>query len=294
MFLLDLTGSCQITHQAILAEYVKIMGLISTQGVRMQPELVGRDGPINHFDDILDRINRNGPVNSNIIEYYGSPGIGKSALLGELARRAESKGARVAMINFEDENTSELERDPSVVIEKLASQLGINQGDFARALAEYRISTLPRDGVVKAYGEMDQETRLYQRPDWLNKFREMDVEFIKAVNVRKSPSVLLFDEAGATSTEMLDFVEEWIINPIVQVKTAIIGFATTRPWRWKRPEIRRRLTSTQIGPLRQEQVEELLGRSWPSWKGTLTSAIIGEIYQTTGGHPGAIWAVINS
>lgn len=260
----------------------------------MIQELVGRVEPINHFVDILDRIERQGPVSSNLIEYYGSPGIGKSTLLVELARKSEKKGARVAMINFENEDTGELERDPTLLIEKLANQLGINRGNFAKALAVYRQSSLPSEGVVAAYANMNQETRLYRRPDWLNKLREMDVEFIKAVNESKSPMVLLFDEADETSVEVLDFAEEWIMNPIAQVKTAIIGFAATRPWRWKRPEIRRRLTSTQIGTLKKEEVGEWLRQEWPNWKGSLTSAIIGDIYQTTGGHPGAIQAVIES
>lgn len=259
----------------------------------MTGEVVGREGPINHFLDILDRIKRQGPVNSNILEYCGTSGIGKSTLLGEMRRKAEKKGARVAMINFKEENTSEFERDPTFLIEKLANQLGINRGNLAKTLAVYRESSLPSEGVVAAYAKMDPETRLYRRPDWLNKFRAVDIEFIKAVNQSKSPTVLLFDEADEASVELLDFVEEWIINPIVQVKTAVIGFTATKPWRWKRPEIRRRLTSTQVGTLTKEEVGEWLSQEWSGWKGALTAAIIGDIYKTTGGHPGAIQAVIN-
>ena len=43
-------------------------------------QLVDRKEHLEKFADVLDRISRQGPVSSNLFEWYGSPGIGKTVL----------------------------------------------------------------------------------------------------------------------------------------------------------------------------------------------------------------------
>ena len=65
--------------------------------------MVGRDPEIAHLERAL---NESLPIGSGVLEIAGEPGIGKSRLLAELARRAEARGWLVL-----DGRATEFERD---------------------------------------------------------------------------------------------------------------------------------------------------------------------------------------
>ena len=65
--------------------------------------LVGRTGEVGQIEDALAALAEGGPA---VIELVGEPGIGKTRLLAELARRADARGQIVL-----SGSASELERD---------------------------------------------------------------------------------------------------------------------------------------------------------------------------------------
>lgn len=262
--------------------------------------MYGRTLEMELFIDKLDRIARQGPVSSNLHEYYGAPRIGKSMLLTAMAQEAQEKGAITAIVDFKQRQADGKNDsyDPTLLMEDILTVLttGIDidemfLADFRKTLQKYR-QNIPAEGIVAAYNKTDQETKLYNRPEWLNNLRAVDINFLKIVNnlgyqgagkfVR--PVVLMFDQMDSASIEFLDFMEEWVINPVVQIKHCLIGAGVRRPWRWKRPEIRRRLQSTSLGNLNvadtSMQLEDAIGEK------TIDSDVVNIIYRLTGGHPG--------
>jgi hypothetical protein len=269
-----------------------------------QGKPVDREEQLAKFTDVLERISRQGPVSSNLFEWYGSPGIGKSMLVEMLAERADHRHAAWSIVNFKglEEKTEAYLRDPIVLVEEIVSdmkrQVALDTLEFDSALKNYSDVSLPEGGVVSAYAGMDQETRLYRRPDWLTELRNVVVAFIKLINtlpVQKKtdgvrPVVLFFDETEHAETELIDWVEEWVINPLIQVKHCVVVWTARRPWRWKRPEIRRRLTSEVLKVFEPEMVKEQIvsGSSKPD----LVSDLFKNVYTLTGGHPFASSIVI--
>lgn len=267
-------------------------------------QLVDREEQLAKFADVLERIRRQGPVSSNLFEWYGSPGIGKSMLVKMLADLANKKNATWSITNFKqsEEKTDTYLRDPITLIEEIVSnlkqQVALDTNEFDTTLKGYKDASLPDEGVVSVYSAMDQETRLYRRPDWLTELRNVVVSFIKLINTLPSqektdgvrPVVLFFDETEHADTELIDWVEEWIINPLIQVKHCVIVWTARRPWRWKRPEIRRRLTSEVLKVFEPEMVKEQIeyGSSQPD----LVSELFKNVYSLTGGHPFASSIVI--
>lgn len=263
---------------------------------------VDREEQIDKFIDVLNRIIRQAPVPSNLFEWYGSPGIGKSVLVRVLANRADDKESAWSVVNFREQKKKikTYLQDPIVLIEEIVSDLrkhaNFNAKEFDKALKVYKSTSLPDKGVVFTYAAMDQETRLYQRPKWLNDLRNVVIEFIKLINTSpvKSddiyPVALFFDETEYADIELVDWIEEWVINPVIQVKHCVVVWTARRPWRWKRPEIRRRLTSEQLKVFEEEMVREQIESG--SAKPDLVKDLFKNVYSLTGGHPFASSIVI--
>jgi len=276
------------------------------QIVRPAPDqLVDRKKELDKFNETLDRISRQGPVTSNLFEWFGSPGIGKTMLVTMLARQAEARQVPCAITNFKEaaRQMEHILHDPVTLIESIVAnfrkQASLDTTDLDKAIKEYRKSHLPKEGITAAYANMDQENRLYNRPTWLEGQRNVVIAFIRLVNTMPSetkpggvrPVVLFFDETEHAPIDLVDWIEEWIINPLIQIKHVVIVWTARRPWRWKRPEIRRRLTSEPLDLFEPEMVKEqiLSGSTTPD----LATELFKNVYTLTGGHPFANFIVIN-
>ncbi len=287
----------------------KTVTSLDTETPRMIPpspeQLVDRKKQLDKFTDILDRISRQGPVSSNLFEWYGSPGIGKSMLVSMLARQADTRHASWVLINFKkslDKKKAYL-HDPVILIEEMISDFGKktkwDTAELDESIKKYRTFSLPEEGVVLAYSTMDQETKLYKRPDWLYELRCVIIAFVKLINTipeqvktgNTRALILFFDETEYADIELVDWIEEWVINPLSQIKHCVVVWTARRPWRWKRPEIRRRLTSEQLDVFEPEMVREQIqsGSVTPD----LATELFKNVYTLTGGHPFASHIVIN-
>lgn len=280
--------------------------MLDQAGQLLEPKLVlvDRREQIDKFNDILSRIHNRRPVSENIFEWYGGPGIGKSMLIELLVRECENKHIPWILTNFKDlgKRTEKYLDDPTKLIEDLVSNLAkkapLNTTSLRESIKKYRSSAHPKQ-TIRAYFNLSQEERLYQKPDWLERLRSLTVEFIKLVDglAPKSdrdpvqPVVFLFDETEHADVELVDWLEEWVINPLAQRKYCVIVWMARRPWRWKRPEIRRRLQSEPLLVFAEEEVKEQV--RFNSSNPDLAELFFKNVHIVTGGHPFANSVVIS-
>jgi hypothetical protein len=265
--------------------------------------LSDREKYLDYYEYLLDSIARYGSVRSNFLEVYGTPGIGKTSLLSMLTDVSSRKKVPWMLVNFNQTFAKQIEylHDPTTLIEEmiigLKPWLNLGSPEFERQLSTYRNVLLPEGGVVPVYAGMDQESRLYRRPPWLDGLRNVIVEFIRLIQSvpgfgeEVCPVVFFFDETEYADVELLDWIEEWILNPILQIDHCVVVWTGRRPWRWKRPEVRRRLTGKSLDVFEPEIVKEQIRN------GSVQPDLITDLYQNiqllTGGHPFANSIVIN-
>lgn len=268
-------------------------------------QLVDRREQLDKFSEVLDQIGRQGTVVSNIFEWYGSPGIGKTMLVALLERQAGEKHAASTIINFKQlEGEVELYLyNPVKLIVRMVSdikrQAVLDTREFDLAIQEYEAVSLPDEGVVTAYSNMSSDVRLYNDIDWLKKIKNVVIAFIKLIVALPSqektngirPVVLFFDETEHADIELVDWLEEWVIAPLVQIKHCVVVWTARRPWRWKRPEIKRRLTSELLKVFGLDMVREQIQSE--SAKSDLVLELFKNVYTLTGGHPLANYIVIS-
>jgi hypothetical protein len=258
---------------------------------------VGRRKQIQDFNKLIYRLNPSNRVDpfkgGKLFEYFGPPGIGKTSLISHEMEICRKKGVGFTHIDFskDPERTEQYSFDPILVIKDMLAALRgqFNSEELDKAILKYRQiaaqDNVFEEGVVKKYYDMDQETKLYKRPEWLEALRSTFEEFIKLVNTQSSeipqPVVLFFDGDKSLDFQTRDFIEEWIVNPVIQIKHAAVVWTDLRPHRWKRPEIRRNLNSNNLTVFNEKETKKQLE--------------LDEYYETihllTGGHPGANKAI---
>lgn len=267
-------------------------------------QLVDRQDQLISFNKVLDQIGQRGTVASNIFEWYGSPGIGKTVLVSLLAEEAKKKNAVSTIINFRQAG-KEIEsylHDPVKLIKKMVSDFKehatLDTREFDITVLDYESASLPNEGVVNAYLNLSQDARLYNDIEWLKKLKNVIIAFIKMLVTLPSqeksngvrPVAVFFDETEYADVELIDWLEEWVIAPLVQIKHCVVVWTARRPWRWKRPEIKRRLASEELKVFGPDMVKEQIRSE--SKKPDLVLELFNNVHTLTGGHPLASYIVI--
>ena len=263
-------------------------------------ELVDREEQIDQFDMVLRRIQQERPQATTLFEWYGGPGIGKTQLVRLLIEQCQSNDCAWACVDFAQAKADKLievfSADPTRLIEQIAGELIrpnlLEEEELFEHIQAYREQEHPKE-AVRAYFEMSRDERLYNRPVWLDNLQKVVTSFIGLVNdlgqregsqsVR--PVAIFFDETESADVELTDWIEDWIISSLVHVKHCIVVWTARRPWRWKLPEIRRRIYSEQLLVFPEDnskqQVEK--GSSHPD----LAMEFFGRVHEITHGHPAA-------
>lgn len=263
-------------------------------------QLVNRDDQIYQFKEALSRIRRRQPVRANLLEWYGGPGIGKTTLVKALLSECSEDQVASVLVDFSRPKTSSDEclDDPARLVEDIAAGLGLETARTLRErIAAYRASEPPQP-VVRAFFRLDRDQREKRRlsPAWLNAWRDVAEEFAELVaelaeagdqDQGVQPVVIFFDETELADPELVDWIEEWIIRRVVPMKHTVVVWTARRPWRWKRPEIRRRLQSEQLKPFDEEDVRRQFSDS------ALAEQFFRKVHGVTGGHPFANTVVIS-
>ena len=262
---------------------------------------VDREKEIERFRRVLDQIRRS-VATTPVLEWYGPPGIGKSTLIGLLAGECDSRAISWALVNFKTSSSENYVEDPTLLLDVIASELlerasrRADPAAYREEIAQFRSGSRPAQ-TIRAYFAMSPDERLYQRPAWLDLLRVVTTQFIelvRALGQQKGepllPVVLFFDETEQADFELADWIEEWVISPLVQLKHVVVVWTARRPWRWKRPEVRRRLESDSLGVFEQKDLQQQFRSSGAERR--VVEALFEKVYSVTGGHPFANAVVI--
>jgi hypothetical protein len=231
-------------------------------------KFVNREEQIEDFRMALDRIRTLGSIFQTLYEWYGSPGIGKSTLTRLLMAVCERCDAPFSFIDFHikrNPHTNEYTKDISVLIEDLNRRFNhLESEDVHAAIAQYRNAQGNERSAKQANLSKVFQRHIYQLID------------------DKKAVVLFFDETEQADQEIVvPWLEEWLINPLIQDGRCIIVWTGRRPQRWKRFEVRRRTRVQELGVFDEKSTQELfkINSSY-----SLTDFAI-PVRKLTGGHP---------
>lgn len=240
---------------------------------------VNREDQVKEFADAISRIHTLGAIFQTLFEWYGSPGIGKSTLTYLLKARCDELKVPYVAIDFSVRNpqAGAYARDYSILLEELTRRIffkGMDSEPILELIREYR--RLPENAIEE------------QRQAGLNKASRA---YMRAMSdlLESQPSVLFFDETERAETGLVDWLEEWIINPLIQTGRCLVVWTGRRPQRWKRFEVRRRLNSRELKPFDPKDTVKLFRTNGPEAIATLPDdeikVLSRRVQRLTHGHP---------
>jgi len=91
------------------------------------------------------------------------------------------------------------------------------------------------------------------------------------------PAVLFLDTLEKADPELLDWMEDEVISPLIRTDRALVIAASRAPHRWKRFEVRRRAHPARLDPFDERTTRKQLPKRY--------SALAAEVMRLTYGHP---------
>jgi hypothetical protein len=240
----------------------------------------------------IEILQTGGGVFQSVLNFYGIPGVGKTALLTELSRHArlgkwQRPGIAPVLSAFTDLAAVALQREnyqagPEALALQMAqieSQTKVVSlsSDFKVALADFRKQQITNDQDEEAWYRVRQAAK-----------RVAD-SFVLHVSelIKKKPILLLFDNSDKFPTDAFDWLEFEVFSPLVQIDRVLLVLAGCSPVRWKRFEVRRRVYLSRLNP--PDDRVQLVSQQAPSW-----SKVADNIVQLTFGLPTANETVVEA
>ncbi len=234
----------------------KTMTLTDDRSVFMIPlpyELPDPDAFANRSEEI-DLIQQKiqmaqaGPILLPLVEIHGVIGLGKSWLLAEIAHQFRLGNKLLA----------HLERPSITALVDLAKTPSLgNYFSLLTDIVDQIMAQLSRVAVNVSISD-SLSGRIPLVPEKKNEVARDFVQFISRLSNR-FVLVLLFDTTERAEEELLEWLEDKIVHPIVRSDQVILTFAGRRPLRWRNFEVRRRIDRHELFPFRQnETIEQLL------------------------------------
>jgi hypothetical protein len=259
-------------------------------------QLVDREDQVIRFSDALRRIAEARPLAHNFFEWHGGPGIGKSKLILLLAAQCRRQNAPYAMVDFTAEDSQGYPADPTQlvidIVQALKQDRTVDDTPVMQAIEALRQTERP-ENLVFAYHQLNRDQRLYQRPEWLEKKREVIIAFVRFVNSlgaegtdkRPLPVTIFFDETETAEPSLLDWIEEWLLSPLLRLNHCLLVWTARRPWRWTRPEVSRRIFVEKLPVFNHKYAKQQLRQA--TIGDHLAEALFANIFNLTYGHPSA-------
>lgn len=270
-------------------------------------QLVDREEQVGQFKERLRRIRQNRPLSPSLYEWYGGPGIGKTMLIRLLVDVCRRQECRYAAINFKELNDRAFLADPSRLIESMAEQLighAALKGDLLHRRARALRQSEHPDDIVTAYAKLSRHDLLYARPEWLDKMRSVATSFIGLVRNLgleqtaaedpvphpdeqerfTQPVALFFDETDYAPANLIYWLEEWVISPLLASRHCVIVWTARSPWRWRKPDVQNLVNLQSLAPFSLEESTAQLRRGGEL---DLATELFGRIFALTHGHPAA-------
>lgn len=240
----------------------------------------------------VEILQKGGGVFQCVLNFYGIPGVGKTALLSELDRLAASghwPGHRLQPV------LSALTDLATVVSpdqlhragpEALASQM--KQLDDQTQIASMAFYDALNDFHRQRITDLDDEEAWYRARQAAKRVADSFTSFVydqgKKLN---QPVLLMFDNSDRLPPDAFDWLEFEVFSPLVQSDRVLLVLTGCSPIRWKRFEVRRRVYLGKLHP--PEQGAELVRQQAPSW-----SKVADNIVQLTFGLPTANRTVVEA
>ncbi len=240
---------------------------MTTAAISVRVNPVNRENEKEEFTSALGRVRVLGSIFQTLYEWYGGPGIGKSTLLNLLMDECENISIPYSSINFsaiKNPSKPSYHKDMTLLIE-----------DLLDGIADERDSNV-RNAIELYRKEIEKK-------DEYALIRKVSQKFVRLVGqiIEKTPVVFFFDETEQANQDVVNWLEEWIINPLVQDGRCLIVWAGRRPQRWKRFEVRRRARVQELGVFDKAGTEKLFERNSEY---ALTD-FASPVRRITGGHP---------
>lgn len=267
-------------------------------------KLVDRKQQIKTFARHLDHMVQKIEQRKILFEWCGGPGIGKTQLTRLLAQECNNRGfpwVRIDFLQAKQKNRNYL-RDPLLlfedIIQALQSQTVLATHSWENAINTYR-HTYPSDVVTEYFHLTDRER--YQgneQPQWLQALRHVVRHFQYLLKVlgavsqaqESRPLVLFFDETEYADEILVDWLEEWIVAPVMQIEHCVIVWMSRQGFTWKHPNIRRLIRTEELHVFQPGDVHDYVKAI--SEQANALQDLSGLVYQFTNGHPSANRVVI--
>lgn len=240
------------------------------------------------------RLAQKEPLSEPLIEAYGVVGIGKSWLLERIRDRFRygqedslrlngqrlDKPTLTALVDFEEFSPSDL-------------ATRAQEARFAEIL--FALLKPLVDEIVRQTEEQGEVVTppLYfatEHPPSLKKIDEVAIafkDFIYGLSERKVP-ILLFDTTEQLfralperDSVLLDWLEDNVFYPLVRTYRVILVFSGRRRLRWKKFEVKRRVTPHHLEPFNKDDAERQLIKL----AGEKGETVARAIYEYSFGHP---------
>lgn len=269
-------------------------------------ELVNREPQIEQFNNLLKEIERQ-LAKTNLLEYVAGPGIGKTQLIRLFQRECNSRTVPWAVINFKEADVqgrlSHYVKDPTKLIEDivldLARKTSVESARLHEAINAYRNSNTDRE-AVRDYFKLSPVDLLYEQPEWVGQLRHVLRAFLDVLRQVRwpyradatRPVIFFFDETEYAPTQLVDWLEEWILNPVVSLKNCLVIWTARSQQEWKTPYIRQQTQSQPLPPFDLEETTEQLQHRAEAFS-NLAAEFFSQVYEVTQGHPAANAFAIN-
>ncbi len=227
-------------------------------------KFVGRKNEINLVEERIGIFQYGGSVFQAVINFYGVVGIGKTILLRELEKRIRDKGLPCAFVDFAEKEYAFSPQSQVTLLEDIADSF--SNGVGSTVLAE----TISRFWQCQQAGESVEE----QGQAVVQAFLECVNDLARDHN---TPAVLLLDTLEMGDKELLDWLEDGIISPLIRTDCVLVIVASRAPHRWKRFEVRRRAYQQRLDPFDEKITRKQLPQEY--------SVLAPGVVHLTHGHP---------
>ncbi len=260
---------------------------------------------LDRFEKKIRYIKQDRSVRKQILAWYGGPGIGKTTLVKLLTHSCKKERVPYLLVDFlrGKHHSSDYMEDPALLIEDmilaLTKKTEMDTSSLYSAIRRFRSALASEIFIVRDYYELSAFERKYNRPEWLNIWSGVIREFIFLVDGLckdrlgdSQPLAVFFDETEYAGVQLIDWIEEWIINPLLHRKQCIIVWTSRRPQKWKSHEVKRMLKKEELQVFDLNDVKEQFVKSNSSFN--LTNEFFKKVYDVTGGHPYANAIIIDT
>jgi hypothetical protein len=224
---------------------------------------VGYTDIINGYKELVTSIKLGRYTNKSYMEINGTFGTGKTTLLHKFAEIAREMSGIVSMINFNETNSKSYQNDLTALLQDSLKNITIPANgriEFENAVITYR-NSLPDEisgHVIETYQKMNDETKRYDQPPWLENLSKVVGEYINILGSNKQrPTVIMFDSLDNASV-LINFIEELVFTRMLTKKNILAIVAVRNPNRWVKPEVRYNLINKDLTGLTIEDTKKAI------------------------------------